>query len=280
MLFKKAFMKLQKVIDQNYLREPNESLHIYLNKGNQVVLTDFACMESYKGNSLINLKRSQEIISQYPKQVIILKSTQEVINLTKENIKAVRERLIDEDQTKHYAEFCHILKHIDERGYQNQYDDLMQKSHEANEFFKTKEKDARKILKGIELSSKSYNSDELKMLRSKKELTKKLMDEFLYKITKHIMILATMLMKKNNFMIYDLDIAKGNYIFRSAAANFFLGLKWISDSGYENINWEKFQNDVIDMTYVTYGTYFDGVLSKDEKLKQIYKILKQYIDNL
>jgi len=85
-------MKLQKVIDQNYLREPNESLRRYLSKGNQVVLTDFACMESYKGNSLINLERSQEIISKYPKQVIILKSTQEVISLTKENIKAVRER--------------------------------------------------------------------------------------------------------------------------------------------------------------------------------------------
>ncbi len=273
-------MKLQKIIDQNYLREPNESLHIYLNKGNQVVLTDFACMESYKGNSLINLKRSQEIISQYQKQVKILKGTQEVINLTKENIKAVRERLIDEDSTKDYGKFCHILNHLEERGYQDQYDDFMQKSHEANEFFKTKEKDTKKILKGIELNSKSYNSDELKMLRSKKELTKKLTDEFLYKITKHIMILATMLMKKNNSMIYDFDIVKGNYIFRYAAANYFLGLKWISDGGYQNISLNKFANDIIDMSYATYGTYFDGVLSKDVKLKQVYKILKQYIDNL
>jgi len=267
-------MKLQKVIDQNYLREPNESLHIYLNKGNQVVLTDFACMESYKGNSLINLKRSQEIISQYPKQVIILKGTQEVINLTKKSIEVDRKRLIDEDSTKDYSKFCHILNHIEERGYQDQYDNLMQKSYKANEFFKTKEKDARKILEAYKLYENAFNLDELKILRNNRVVT----DDLLYKITKHIMILATMLMKKNNFMIYDLDIAKGNYIFRSAAANFFLGLKWISDSGYENINWEKFQNDVIDMTYVTYGTYFDGVLSRDLKIEEIYKILKQYIE--
>ena len=152
----------------------------------------------------------------------------------------------------------------------------MQKSYEANEFFETRGEYTKKILKGIELYEESFNREELKVLRSKKAFT----GEFLYKITKHIIMLATISMRNNNFMIYDLDIAKGNYIFRYAAANFFLGLKWISDGGYQNISLKKFENDVTDMSYATYGTYFDGVLSKDLKMKEIYKILKRYIDNL
>jgi hypothetical protein len=51
------------VVDQNYLREPNPQLHSYLAAGNYVVFPDCASMESYKSDSLLNLRRSFEIVS-------------------------------------------------------------------------------------------------------------------------------------------------------------------------------------------------------------------------
>ncbi len=45
---------------------------------NQVVLTDYASMEAYNGDSLTNIFKSSEIIAAFPEQVIILKGTQAI----------------------------------------------------------------------------------------------------------------------------------------------------------------------------------------------------------
>ena len=39
----------------------------------------------------------------------------------------------------------------------------------------------------------------------------------------------------------------------------------------------KLANDVVDMNYVAYATYFDGVLSRDKKLLRIYRQADWYV---
>ena len=72
---------MRKVVDSNFLR--SDQLHKYLSKttNNCVVLTDYAAMEAYKGDTLASIYRSMEILSQFPKQVIVLKGTQAVCGL-------------------------------------------------------------------------------------------------------------------------------------------------------------------------------------------------------
>jgi hypothetical protein len=65
-------------------------------------------MESYKGNSLISLRRSLEIVSHYPSQVIVLKNTQAVIPLTYKPLNRIRTTIIDAEQTGGFSEFCRM----------------------------------------------------------------------------------------------------------------------------------------------------------------------------
>jgi len=69
---------MKKMIDQNFLGSPNSDLEEYLKKGNFIVLSDYACMEMYKGESVKNLRKSLEIIKKYPKQVLIRQFKSEV----------------------------------------------------------------------------------------------------------------------------------------------------------------------------------------------------------
>ena len=48
-------------------------------------------------------------------------------------------------------------------------------------------------------------------------------------------------------------------------------LKWLIDHGWETYPDEKMRNDAVDMFYVTFATYFDGVLSNDRKINSIYR---------
>ena len=67
-------------------------------------------------------------------------------------------------------------------------------------------------------------------------------------------------------------------MFRWAVATYLLMIKWISDGGYQSVKIEKIHNDAIDMTYAAYGTYYDGVLTKDGKLQEIALQTRTFIE--
>src|SRR6266581_6643081 len=99
----------QNVVDSNFLQ--CEALRQFLSKSSQnvAVLTDYAFMEAYKADTLEMLYRSMEILSQYPKQVMVLKGTQTVCGLSG-RASGLQRRLIDKGQTQGFAEYCgHLI---------------------------------------------------------------------------------------------------------------------------------------------------------------------------
>lgn len=64
-------MKL--VVDSNRLQ--SEELRTYLNAStsNLAVISDFAAMEAYKGNTLASIYKSMQVLADFPNQVLILK---------------------------------------------------------------------------------------------------------------------------------------------------------------------------------------------------------------
>ncbi len=78
------------------------------------------------------------------------------------------------------------------------------------------------------------------------------------------------MMRKSGYFIRKAEFARNNYMFRWAAAGYLLSIRWLAEGGYESLPVRKMQNDIIDMAYVAYATYFDSLLSHDNKMKEIY----------
>jgi hypothetical protein len=101
--------KTRKVVDTNCLQ--SEALRTYLSASadNYVVLTNYAAMEAYKGDTLKSIYSSMEILAKHPKQVIILTGTQDICALNGRAAESL-EPLIDEVQTREFPEYCqHLL---------------------------------------------------------------------------------------------------------------------------------------------------------------------------
>jgi hypothetical protein len=101
--------RTRKVVDSNHLQD--EALRSYLSTSihNYAVLTDYAAMEAYKGDTLSWIYGRMEILAQYPKQVLILKGTRDICGLPR-RAAASQDPLIDEIQTREFSEYCrHLL---------------------------------------------------------------------------------------------------------------------------------------------------------------------------
>ena len=264
---------MKKIIDASYLRNSRLKEYLREEKSNFILFTDYACMESFKGRSLTNISKSLEIASEYSEQVIILKNTGDVI---KEDLACSiqNELFVDHDQTIGFREFCFEVKAAS-KGNSYLAKRLFEKSELASIEMENKKKYASLILKGIEEFNKELDQAFVHVLRSKQPWTSSEYD-YIWRI---VIELCTLLFEKHEQVPNKYTFLK-HYIFRYALSSYLLSLKWISEGGWHSYSHEKMRNDLIDMSYVAYATYFDGVLSDDKKINDIYKKSIEFIGKL
>jgi hypothetical protein len=259
-------MGMRKVVDSNYLRD--EALEDYLSasSGNCVVMTDYVAMEAYKGEMPASILASMKILSKYPKQVIILKGTQAVCALHGHEI-ACSEQLIDVDQTRRFSDFCRHLE-LAQRGDPAVLNALLELGREAIGHMDRILLDMPKVSVGFNEAAKAYTADELKIIRNGSSLTSKMADKLIH----NFMLLAVHLFEKMQDVA---TISRGPevrnmFIFRYALCIYILNLKWISVGGTSKTKIENIRNDIVDVNFATFATYFDGMLSNDRKAQEIF----------
>ena len=94
-----------KVADSNFLCR--EELRDYLSERdtNCVVLTDFIAIEMYKNEPNYTARLSLEIISNFPKQAVILKNTEQICRLSGRSAGPTR-RMLCPVQNEAFPEWC------------------------------------------------------------------------------------------------------------------------------------------------------------------------------
>ena len=100
--------ELRKVVDSNFLRSPELRQYLSISSRNIALLTDYSAMEAYKGDSLVAILESMAVLSEFPKQVVVLKGTQAACGLRGRNAGMAR-RLVDHHQTAGFESYCSDL---------------------------------------------------------------------------------------------------------------------------------------------------------------------------
>ena len=236
---------MKKVIDVNFLPEPKLTDYLRADKRNLVVFQAYACMEMYKGS---NISKSIEIVSKFPKQVIVLKSTQEIIklSLSPDGLN----KFEDPIQTEGFREFCLDVDRA-VKGDLALESQILQKGKLASEHFNKLLPNTEFIRKGIE----------------------KLAPDVVKRIKDGSLLLAAFLFRDHPDVdeMPQASQLPNSYILRYAVSAYLLELWWISNGGPGNVKLEKLQNDCVDMHYVAHATFYDGLLTRDAKMEEIYK---------
>ena len=257
---------MRKVVDSNYLR--SDRLHQYLSKTakNCVVLTDYAAMEAYKGDTLASIYRSMDILSQFPKQVIVLKGTQTVCGLRGRRA-GLQRRLVDGGQTQGFRKYCRKLLAA-ERGDLRLQKALLDHGHEATAHMERILSDVADLPDALRGAAGSFTDTEVKILRKGSELTDEIIDKFI----QNILELAVVIFREHPRVtkLPDATELPNTFIFRYALCAELLVFNWIAVGSPPRLKPEKMRNDIVDMSFAAYATFFDGLLTEDKKLQNIY----------
>jgi hypothetical protein len=257
---------MQKIVDRNYLQSPNLRDYLAASRRNRVVLTDYAAMEAFKGDALQNIATATEVVREFPKQVVVLKSTN-VISTLKGRRCGFTRRMVDRDQTWGFPEWCEHLARA-AAGNEDLQRQTIENGKEADAHLKRMCDDQQNYAANLEAMAKTFTEAELKTLRKHEPIS----EEMFAKIQSHVLEIAAFLFTAHPHFT-ELPRARElpyTFIFRYAMAVCLVAVRRLSVGGAKNVKPEKIRNDIVDATYAAYATYFQGLLSFDAGANEIY----------
>ncbi len=269
---------MRKVLDASCFQDPALEEYLRASPENTVVFTDFACMETYKPASIANIHRSLRIASRYPTQVVVLKPTLDIIRLQDRDPHVSPNEFVDPGQTNEFAGFCKGVWRA-AGGDQRIAREILQIRSEALRHFEKMLSEAESYAAGVAAVRSSLRPEHLRVLRERAPFSREDGQEMI----RMILVLAATMFRDHpevTRLPKLFSAACKTHIFRVALANYLLTARWIADGGAAGVKPDRLRNDVVDMTYVAYGTRFDGVLSRDNKMQGIYEEARFLLDEV
>lgn len=152
-------------------------------------------------------------------------------------------------------------------------------SHQAaaEENMQRLETDASKVIESIDEITEEFSEAELRKIR-KDQIDEALLTRFV----KDAMTISGFLFESHPLVkkLPPLHQLANTYIFRKSLCMYFLIVKYIGVGGAKNVSQRKIRNDMIDCHVATCATFFDGLLTKDKKLLEIYDIANAIVPRL
>ena len=261
---------MHKVIDFGALRSELLSEFFASSEKNVAVLTDMMAIESLKQIGLQRYQLSLEILSRNDNRVVILKPSGVAARL-RPNPAEFPNNLIDWDATKRFPSFCaqallasrpQVIQHID----QNQ--------NKARAFVASVGANIETLREAVSATLGNFPPSVLSDLRTGRT------DRYHPDILRHIRASGEMIALGQFAKLFPgntpppLSDLPSWLPLRYSIALYSLAVKWSIAGGHSSARPDKLRNDGIDMFYVAYGTAFDGVISEDTKLIEIYHLVR------
>lgn len=267
-------MPESRIVDANAMRIA-ELLEPFLlaDVKNRVLVTDFCAMEAYKGSAEVTLLKSLSVLRRFPGQVAVLRGTQQVVALT--SAAALEpQTLIDVEQSAEFSQFCGDVERAI-GGDTLLPAELRAHATVSNGYLARLRDEAAGIGSAILQMQAELPSATLKRLRRSESPTHDDADVFIHGM---LTIAGEFFLKHAGIGFRPSpELLSQSFLLRFAVASYLLSLHWIRRGGITHAPEGTLANDIVDMNYVAYSTYFDGILSRDQKLLEIYQETAWYV---
>jgi hypothetical protein len=255
------------IIDSNALQSEELRAFLARSKNNFAVINDYLAMEAYKGNTMASIFRSMAILTQFPHQAIILKTTGKIAGLSGRSA-GLQRRMIDERQTREFPKFCEALRSA-QRGNVALRREILESGRAADRHLERMLESAPIMRDGINELSKWFTQNELRAIRKREPFPRTL----IYKATEFMTELTLRTISRHPAPpppFRNPAEMWNSFHFRSSVCDFVWSLDWIGKGGIGDVRADRIRNDMVDVIFATYATYFDGLMSRDDKARRIY----------
>ncbi|PRW84024.1 hypothetical protein C7A11_28050 [Pseudomonas simiae] len=258
---------MQLVLDTNQFKSPRLNAFLSKSAKNRVVLFDYSAMEMYKAGGIAAILEQMEILGRFSDQVIVLKDTMSVC-AQRGRRAGLQRRLIDKKHTNIFRGFVSALEEARAGDEKKIKQVEAHKNSSAAQMLRVLD-DAATMGLAFPKLLENYSKEERARIKGgdlySSDIVNKIMDE--------VLSISAMVLHQHPSVRYwpSFEELPYTFIFRLVFCTYLLALDRAVVGLPSNIRPESIRNDLIDMYFVAYGTFFDGVMSSDRRVNRIYE---------
>ena len=232
-------------------------------------------MEMYKDNTLASVYKSMEILSEFPRQVIVLKGSKKVSALRGRR-SGLQRRLVDQEQTAGFPDYISQLR-LAQEGNSNVQAQLLEFGKLSTSQMTTMTGNAHNGRSFILSLVEAYSKEERHAIRVGGTYT----GAFKMKTIGNVMLIAESLFAgHSNVNRIPAHEIPNTYIFRATLSALLLALDWAARGGAQDANPATIRNDLVDASFSAYATYFDGLLTGDHKAARLHSETRVWLNEV
>jgi len=252
------------LVDSNALRQPGLEVYLQSSRDHVVAFSDLTLTEMRKTNALSTSRASLRIVSKYPDQMYVLRRADLLLDA---NITSAgqTDELFDYAAGLELEALCRALRTVPVPV--NLVEHMAEAESGAQLYMERLTDEVKALEPGLIDAAKDFTTQELTQLRDREDIAeatqRKLID--LLKSTTAEFI-RTNQEPRPGMRIKVRDLL-GTFAFRYSLCMVIYYLEWVRVGRTTGKKVKHRVNDVVDMQLAALGTYFQGVLSKDDDLQ-------------
>lgn len=250
------------VIDSSMLQSQKLRSYLQASSDNFAVLADYAWIEIYKQHTLEAVERGLSVVGDFPDQLILLRTNGEIIGLDPTE-PDLRERMQFKGIADSIREMAAIVRSaaVDDPAVLERLHDVW---NFASGLLPELIEGAIDIAESLpEMESQMFTKAEIRVIRTSTRYPHAMMETIYGAAVQLWETLANeyRLPWKN---LGDNRVAR-TYLFRYALGLVIHLLWWIRRGSQPVKRMDRMRNDMIDLSFCVYASYFDGFMTADDK---------------
>lgn len=266
---------LRVVIDSNMLQSEELSALLSISADNRAVLTDYAWMEAYKTDPVRSIGERLSVLQNHPQQVIVLKSSKALAALDA-RAPGLANRMISPRVSRDLQQTFQALEQA-RSGDAQVIAQILQHGANANEQMNRITEGVPEILAALpEMQESIFTQEELRRCRTGAGYTPLMVRKILGSADQIFELLVRMHRPRGVTRRARNDM----FLYRFALATTIYLLRWIRSGSPKQRSHSKVRNDFIDLNFATVGTYFNGLMTEDQRARDVHLELRVVLEKL
>lgn len=257
------------VIDSNRMQSDELRAFLSLSPDNFAVLTNYAAMEAFQGDTLVSIQASWSVLRDFPMQILALRGTREAGLVSPESA-GIANRMISKPETKGVQDFARLLDRA-ASGDSVVQRQLLQRGKWADDHMNSMLAGAENIGASIAEFRGVFTDAELARLRKEQPWTP-VMGEKLVNII-DVSAAESFAKHPGNPRWPRPKHLMNHFLYRHALTYLIYMLRLVQ-RGARNRKPAKARNDAVDVIFATYATYFNGLMSMDDEASAVHAIAR------